>query len=162
MSWRELVVKQVENMCFTILTLTIIIIIIYHMYIHVHVCVLSHFSNVWLCATIYIGMVYMCIHIYSYIYIYTIIYFESESCSVVFNSLQPHGLYSPWNSLGQNTGVSSCSLLQGIFPTQGSNPYITIIMALQKQFKIMRPQLSNLKNGEVEGLKVPVGFLQIL
>ena len=23
---------------------------------------------------------------------------------------------------GQNTGVSSCSLLQGIFPTQGSNP----------------------------------------
>ena len=28
---------------------------------------------------------------------------------------------SPWNSLGQNTGVGSCSLLQGIFPTQGSN-----------------------------------------
>ena len=26
------------------------------------------------------------------------------------------------NSLGNNTGVSSCSLLQGIFPTQGSNP----------------------------------------
>ena len=29
---------------------------------------------------------------------------------------------SPWNSLGQNTGVGSHSLLQGIFPTQGSNP----------------------------------------
>ena len=29
---------------------------------------------------------------------------------------------SPWNSAGQNIGVSSCSLLQGIFPTQGSNP----------------------------------------
>ena len=29
---------------------------------------------------------------------------------------------SPWNSPGQNTGVSSISLLQGIFPTQGSNP----------------------------------------
>ena len=28
----------------------------------------------------------------------------------------------PWNSLGQNTGVGSLSLLQGIFPTQGSNP----------------------------------------
>ena len=28
----------------------------------------------------------------------------------------------PWNSLGQNTGVGSHSLLQGIFPTQGSNP----------------------------------------
>ena len=35
--------------------------------------------------------------------------------------MQPHGLYSPWNSLGQNTGVGSLSLLQGIFPTQESN-----------------------------------------
>ena len=43
---------------------------------------------------------------------------ESESCSVVSDSLQ---LYSPWNSPGQNTGVGSLSLLQGIFPTQGSN-----------------------------------------
>ena len=33
-----------------------------------------------------------------------------------------HGLYGPWNSLGQNTGVDSCLLLQGIFLTQGSNP----------------------------------------
>ena len=38
------------------------------------------------------------------------------------DSLWPHGLYSPWNSPGQNTGVGSLSLLQGIFPTQGSNP----------------------------------------
>ena len=37
------------------------------------------------------------------------------------DSLRPHGLYSPWNSPGQNTGVSSLSLLQGIFPTQGLN-----------------------------------------
>ena len=37
-------------------------------------------------------------------------------------SLRTHELYSPWNSLGQNTGMSRCSLLQGIFPTQGSNP----------------------------------------
>ena len=36
-------------------------------------------------------------------------------------TLRPHGLYSPWNSLGQNTGVGSLSLLQGIFPIQGSN-----------------------------------------
>ena len=47
---------------------------------------------------------------------------ESESHSVVWDSLQPHGLYSPWNSPGQNTGVGSLSLLQGIFLTQGSNP----------------------------------------
>ena len=43
---------------------------------------------------------------------------ESESCSVVSDSLQPHGLYSPWNSPGHNTGVGSLSLLWGIFPTQ--------------------------------------------
>ena len=35
--------------------------------------------------------------------------------------LQPHRL-CPWNSPGQNTGVGGLSLLQGIFPTQGSNP----------------------------------------
>ena len=46
----------------------------------------------------------------------------SESCSVVSDSLRPHGLYNPYNSLGQKTGVGSLSFLQGIFPTQGSNP----------------------------------------
>ena len=43
----------------------------------------------------------------------------SESRSVVSNSLRPHGLQSPWNSPGQNIGVGSFSLLQGIFPTEG-------------------------------------------
>ena len=39
------------------------------------------------------------------------------------DSLQPHGLYIVHgNSPGQNTGVGSLSLLQGIFPTQGLNP----------------------------------------
>ena len=46
---------------------------------------------------------------------------RSESHSVASNSLQPYGPYNPWNSPGQNTRVGSCSLLQGIFPTQGSN-----------------------------------------
>ena len=45
-----------------------------------------------------------------------------ESHLVVFDPLWPHGLYSPCNSPGQNTGVGRLSLLQGIFPTQGSNP----------------------------------------
>ena len=47
---------------------------------------------------------------------------ESESHSVVSDSLQPHGLYNPCNSSGQNTWVGSLPLLQGIFATQGSNP----------------------------------------
>ena len=47
------------------------------------------------------------------------------SCSVVSNSLQPHGLQPsklicPWNSPSKNTGVGSHS--PRIFPTQGSNP----------------------------------------
>ena len=46
----------------------------------------------------------------------------SESHSVVSNYLRSHGLYSPCDSLGQNTGVSSPFLPQGIFPTQGLNP----------------------------------------
>ena len=40
----------------------------------------------------------------------------SESHSVISNS------FSPWDSPGQNTGMSSLSLLQGIFSTQGPNP----------------------------------------
>ena len=44
--------------------------------------------------------------------------------SVVSNSLQPHGLYSLWNSPGQNTGVGCHFLLQWIFPIQGLNPHL--------------------------------------
>ena len=46
---------------------------------------------------------------------------ERESCSVMSDSLRPHGLYSLWNSPDQNTRVGSLFLLQGIFPTPGSN-----------------------------------------
>ena len=52
------------------------------------------------------------------------------------DSLQTHGLYSPWNSPGQNTGVGSLSLLQGIFPTQGLNPG----PALQADYLLPEPQ----------------------
>ena len=45
----------------------------------------------------------------------------SESRSVMSDSLQPRGLYSSWNFPGQNTGVGSHCLLQGIFLTQRSN-----------------------------------------
>ena len=49
------------------------------------------------------------------------------SCSVLSDSLQPHGLeptrlHRPWDSPGKSTGVSCHFLLQGIFLTQGSNP----------------------------------------
>ena len=47
---------------------------------------------------------------------------ESESCSVLSDSLRPHELYSPWNSPGQNTGVGSHSLLQGMLHSSGDLP----------------------------------------
>ena len=47
---------------------------------------------------------------------FTILLKKSESCLVMSNCLQPQ------NSPGQNAGVGGLSLLQRIFPTQGSNP----------------------------------------
>ena len=49
-----------------------------------------------------------------------------HACSVVPDSLQPHGLsptkpFCPWDFPGENTGVGCHFLLQGIFPTQESN-----------------------------------------
>ena len=51
------------------------------------------------------------------------------SCSSVSDSLQLHGLkptrlFCPWNFPGKNTGVGCYFLLQGIFPTQGSNTHL--------------------------------------
>ena len=48
-------------------------------------------------------------------------------CSVVSDSLRPHGLQParllcPWDSPGKNTEVACHALLQGIFPTHGVNP----------------------------------------
>ena len=63
--------------------------------------------------------------------------------------LQPgYPLYSPWNSLGQNTGVGSLSLLQGIFPTQGSNsglPHCRQIL-YQLSYQAVKGAARNLAN----------------
>ena len=50
-----------------------------------------------------------------------------RSHSVMSNSLRPHGLQPtrllrPWDFPGKSTGMGCHFLLQGIFPTQGSNP----------------------------------------
>ena len=52
---------------------------------------------------------------------------ENESCSVVSNSLPPHGLYSPWNSLLQNTGVDSQFPAPGDLPNPGIEPKSTAL-----------------------------------
>ena len=60
---------------------------------------------------------------FQYVLVHPINWSESsESCSAMSDSLWPHGLYSPWNSPGQNTGVSSLPLLQGNLPNPGIEP----------------------------------------
>ena len=61
------------------------------------------------------------------------VFSSSESRSVVSDSLQPHGRCHPWNSPGQNTGVGSLALLQGILPTQGWNPGLPHCMQILYQ-----------------------------
>ena len=47
---------------------------------------------------------------------------HEHACSIVSDSLQPHGLLYPWNFPGKNAGGGHHSLFQGLFPMQGSNP----------------------------------------
>ena len=58
-------------------------------------------------------------NLFTWNYTLQVVESESESCSVVSDSLWPHGLCSPQNPPGQNTGAGSLSLFQGIFPTEG-------------------------------------------
>ena len=58
------------------------------------------------------------------------------SHSVGSQSLTHHGLYParllcPWNFPGKNTKVGCCSLLQGIFPNQGLNPWLLCLLHWQ-------------------------------
>ena len=46
----------------------------------------------------------------------------NESHSIMSNSLWPHGLYSPWNSPGQNTGMGSPSPFPGDLSNPGMEP----------------------------------------
>ena len=61
----------------------------------------------------------------------------SQSCPTLCD---PMDYNSPWNSLGQNTGVGSLSLLQGFFPSQGSNPGLP-------HCRLMKPILPEIRVG---------------
>ena len=54
---------------------------------------------------------------------------ESESHSVVSNSLRLHGLHSPWDSPGQNTGVGSFFPSPGHLPNPGIKPKSPVLQA---------------------------------
>ena len=64
-----------------------------------------------------------------------------NSCSVVSDSLRPHGLQStrllcPWNFPGKNTGVGCHFLLQGNLLAQGSNPGLLHLLHWQAYYCI--------------------------
>ena len=71
-------------------------------------------------------------YIYSYIYLYI---YETERHSVMSDSLQPHRLYSPWNSPGQNTGSTFPS--PGDLPNSGIKPRFP---TLRVDFLLAEPQ----------------------
>jgi len=75
-------------------------------------------SNIELVVT-YPSLLYFCF--YYFINVKTTLILKvkvAPLCPTLCNPME----YSPWNSSGQNTGVGSLSLLQGIFPNQGLNP----------------------------------------
>ena len=57
-------------------------------------------------------------------------------------TLRPHGLHSPWDSPGQNTGVGSRSLHQGIFPAQGLNPGLPHCRRILYQLSHHSPEMT--------------------
>ena len=65
-------------------------------------------------------------------------------CSVVSDSLWPHGLYPtrflcPWDSPGKNTRVGCHFPLQGIFPTKGLNLHLLRLLHWQAVFLPLAP-----------------------
>ena len=72
----------------------------------------------------------------NYLYIHTYI-----CCSVMFDSLRSHGLYSPWNSPGRNTGVGSLALQVLSCPTTASvcHPHTLLGAALKASHTTMDP-----------------------
>ena len=66
----------------------------------------------------------------------------SENRSAVSDFLWQQGLYSPWNFLGQNTGVGSLSLLQSIFLTQALKPGLPHCRGILHQLSHSLGQLS--------------------
>ena len=90
---------------------------------------------------------------------------ESESCSSMSDSFWPHGLCSPWNIPGQNTGVGSLSLLQGIFLTRDrthvsliAGRFFTSWATREAQYIIIRDWNPKVGSQEIPGVTGKVGL----
>ena len=72
------------------------------------------------------------------------------------DSLQHHGLYNPWNSPGQNTGMGSLSLLQWIFLTQELNR--GLLHCRQILYQLSYHNYSHVCTKEGEGNGTPLQY----
>ena len=59
---------------------------------------------------------------------------HSNSFKLCTTLCQPTRFLHPWDSSGKNTGVGFLVLLQGLFPTQGSNPRLLHLPVLAGGF----------------------------
>ena len=83
------------------------------------------------------------------------------SCSVMFDSLKPQGLYPArilwlWDFPGKNTGVSYLFLLQGMVPMQGSNPHL--LHLLHWQVDSLPPHHLGSPFSIIRGQQDPIGI----
>ena len=86
-------------------------------YISVYHCVCVCVPEyVWLCMCIKKRKICMTVYVYEERKV------KVKAAQLCLTLCDPLDYTGPWYSPGQNTGVVSLSLLQGIFPTQGSNP----------------------------------------
>ena len=77
----------------------------------------------------------------------------SDSCWP--HELYPTSLLCPWNFLGKNTGVDCHFLLQGIFPTQGSNPHLSHLLHRQGRiFSTVPPGMFLIMEANLEKKKI--------
>ena len=70
-------------------------------------------------------------------------------------------LLCPWNSLGNSTGVESCFLLQGIFPTQGSKPGILFAGIFFTIWATREAQLSHKQYTNISGVPCTNQFVSL-
>ena len=75
-------------------------------------------------------------------------------------SLRPHGLYSPWNSLLQNAGGGRLSRLQVILLTEGSNPGLPHCGRILYQLS-HKENPSPFHYREVSGQQTPQGVISL-
>ena len=80
------------------------------------------------CQLVWLGLVYLCECM------------PAQSCPTLqSHELQPAMFLCPWDFPGKNTGVGCPFLLQGIFPTQGSNLCLSCLLHCGRVLLLAEP-----------------------